>query len=335
MWKEVYRVLKPGAHLLAFGGSRTYHRLACAIEDAGFQIRDQIMWLYGSGFPKSLDVSKGIDKAAGNYEPGEVLPTSRQVDGPGGYHMKEKRGANPQSDLARQWNGWGTALKPAHEPIVVARKPLEGTVVNNVLKHGCGGINVAGCRIEGPEPHHNYGRTSGENSFCGEGPVSVTPQDGRWPANVIHDGSEEVMAGFPETQSGSLLKHHQKTGGKPPIGTFEIRNRTGEKEFLGSSGSAARFFYCAKASPEERGRINKHPTVKPLSLMAYLVRLVTPPGGVVLDCFMGSGSTLIAAAKEGFDAVGIDLEAENCEITKRRCRGHLGMLAEVKCGFGS
>jgi len=380
MWKEVYRVLKPGAHLLAFGGSRTYHRLACAIEDAGFQIRDQIMWLYGKGFPKSLDVSKAIDKAAGAER--EVV--EKRTDGRYAYGFSDEAKKacgvdNPQqgfvgemgiitapaTDLAQQWQGWGTALKPAHEPIVVARKPLEGTVIQNILKHGTGAINVAGCRIEGEVNSNPLVRNAqgfqSDGLIQGETRAGVM-STGRWPANVIHDGSEEVLASFPDSkgQQGDVRGTEQShTGGEGTACYGEYGRVPAGKR--GDNGSAARFFYCAKASQEERNRgletrkasqrdesrkegnpggdnprnrgvkpvKNNHPTVKPLALMCYLVRLVMPPGGLGLDMFCGSGSTLIAFALEGFNAVGIDLETENCELARRRCRGHLGMLAEV------
>ena len=397
MWKEVYRVLKPGAHLLAFGGSRTYHRLACAIEDAGFIIRDQIMWLYGSGFPKSLDVSKGIDKVAGVKR--EVM--GRRTDGRYAYGFSDEAKKacgveNPQqgfvgemgiitapaTPLARQWDGWGTALKPAHEPIVVARKPLEGTVVANVLKWGCGAINVAGCRIE-VDPEVDDPRLGGKGTWSSEkmaknvyeggyvGERVGSDPAGRWPANVIHDGSDEVVACFPDSkgQQGDVRGTEQShTGGEGTVCYGEYGRVPAGKR--GDNGSAARFFYCAKASQEERNRgcegiqkkpvpyseyrpnvettksyvseypdgsprpmnkqKNNHPTVKPLALMAYLVRLVTPPGGLVLDPFMGSGSTLIAAAKEGFDGVGIDKEAAYVEMSRKRIAGELGMLVEIE-----
>jgi len=356
MWKEVFRVLKPGAHLLAFGGARTYHRLACAIEDAGFIIRDQIVWLYGSGFPKNLDVSKAIDKAAGAER--EVVG---KKSGRAGDPKQDIRGGKfvhgpvdridcsaltvPATALARQWDGWGTALKPAHEPIVVARKHLEGTVVKNVLKWGTGAINVAGClipikpgdigdRIDRPK---SKGRES--INWCNDDrsfdlPRNYQEPDGRWPANVIHDGSDEVMTEFAKTGELQSGAYPIKPGQNKNVYSFRGQVEPGIRRPT-NSGSAARFFYCAKASQEERNRglegttRNNHPTVKPLALMAYLVRLVTPPGGIVVDPFMGSGSTLIAAAKEGFDSVGIDLELENCEIAERRCRGQLGFLVEI------
>lgn len=288
VWQECLRVLKPGGHLLAFAGTRTQHRMAARIEDAGFEIRDMIAWVYGSGFPKSLDVSKAIDKAAGAER---EITGSRMGDvgiQGGNFSNKTLRGVIELRDLpatskAKQWQGWGTALKPALEPITVARKPLDGTVAANVLAHGTGAINVDGCRVgttkdvpasESTRSGYMKGWNGGHSA--GDG---FNPNVGRWPANLIHDGSEEPCA---------LL------------------------------GDAARFFYCAKTSKRDRGDGNNHPTVKPTDLMRYLCRLVTPPGGVVLDPFMGSGSTGKAAVAEGFRFIGIEREAEYLEIARRR-----------------
>lgn len=288
-WGQVMRVLKPGAHLLAFGGTRTFHRLACAIEDAGFEIRDCIMWVYGSGFPKSLDVSKAIDKSGGQ---------------PWGNFAS-------LLDAARQWNGWGTAMKPSWEPIIVARKPLIGTVAQNVLQHGTGGINIDACRI-GTADDLNGGRYSDNkqgddgnsygSGFNRRSELDYTQPPGRWPANLIHDGSEEVVELFPRNNPSC----------KSPSAS------TPESKFRPSGVSAARFFYCAKASKSDRGPDNKHPTVKPTALMRYLCRVVTPPGGVILDPFMGSGSTGVAAYLELFSFVGIELHESHCEIAARR-----------------
>lgn len=282
MWAEALRVLKPGGHLLAFSGSRTYHRMVVAIEDAGFDIRDQIMWIYGSGFPKSHN-----------------LTGDRQ--------------------------GWGTALKPAHEPICVARKPLIGTVVANVLAHGTGALNIDGCRVDSDGESFGGGAmASGKNAVYGrfEGYVQVPHKEGhtlgRWPANLIHDGSPEVVAAFPDTTSGNLNGNEYAGRGKKQNVAF---GDYGGYEFIaraGDSGSAARFFYVAKASKEDREEGNTHPTVKPTDLMRYLVRMVTPPAGVVLDPFMGSGSTGKACVLEGFRFVGIDLHADHVGIAKRR-----------------
>lgn len=303
-WIEVLRVLKPGGHVVSFGGTRTYHRLVCALEDAGFEIRDQLAWVYGSGFPKSHDVSKGIDKHLGAEREQICVTNVRNPKATGGgrdgmegatrpwieaalergYH--EKDGDIPATDAARQWQGYGTALKPSWEPICLARKPLsEGTVAANVLAHGTGAINIDGCRIDaGARPHIErrndkaldgdvYG--SGINGSRSLGMFS----EGRWPANLIHDGSDEVLAGFPETTSGTrngVRKDHDE------FGTFIDRGRDSGYFKQGDSGSAARFFYTAKA--DQRTRLGtRHPTVKPLNLMQWLVRLVTPKGGVVLD----------------------------------------------------
>ena len=331
-WIEVMRVLKPGGHLLAFSGTRTYHRMACAIEDAGFEIRDQIMWLYGSGFPKSHDVSKGIDRAAGAER--EVIGQRVYADGTAGSWRKtssnkyaqdtwtqdnsdrQKVETAPATDEALQWQGWGTALKPANEPIVLARKPLsEKTVAANVLKWGTGAINVGGCRIHSKDaPGGTYTvkrrkpgamqNKTGGNYRPDEGPeFHGETQPGRWPANVIHDGSEEVLAEFPKTTSGNRAQGQYGGMGFHGSGEWDM------PEIEGDSGSAARFFYCAKASKKDRAN-SKHPTVKPIKLMQYLVRLITPPGGTVLDPFAGTGTTGEAAWRENCKAVLIEREAE-------------------------
>ena len=314
VWSECLRVLKPGGHLLAFAGTRTQHRMACRIEDAGFEIRDMIAWVYGSGFPKSLDVSKAIDMAAGAEREKIRTPMgptgNKYAKGLGdtrpwmeraaqlGYH--EHASDDPATPAAKKWHGWGTALKPALEPITVARKPLVGTVAQNVLEHGTGAINVDACRIVNDEYDPAKMQRQQSNRKTWEGGEAagfsadhVQPTynpSGRWPANLIHDGSEEPTA---------LL------------------------------GSAARFFYCAKASANDRGEGNHHPTVKPTDLMRYLCRLVTPPGGIVLDPFMGSGSTGRGAVLEGFRFVGIEREAEYVEIAKARIRA---VVKPKECG---
>lgn len=325
-WQECLRVLKPGGHVLAFSGSRTYHRLAVAIEDAGFEIRDQIMWMYGSGFPKSHDVSKGIRKGKG--KPGE--------DSSGNPIWCETCGEAPAEHnpagiallcrdcAADEWEGWGTALKPAHEPVVMARKPLIGPVVANVLAHGTGAINVDGCRV-GDEilPAMTAGQAKLGTFDRG---VMVTPERvGRWPANIIHDGSEEVLSGFPNDN--------------------------------------ARFFYCAKASKKDRdeglghmpssawptmgngiggqpyqskaNNKNTHPTVKPTDLMAYLCRLITPLGGTILDPFMGSGSTGKAALREGFRFIGCEREDEYMPIAAARITAANDNTPPAKAGGGT
>jgi site-specific DNA-methyltransferase (adenine-specific) len=340
IWKECLRVLKPGGHLLAFAGTRTQHRMAIAIEDAGFEIRDMIAWVYGSGFPKSLDVSKAIDKAAGAEggrgpmkRGGERLARLEDGKRDGEGRWGNETGRDPFTYLpatpaAQQWEGWGTALKPALEPITMARKPLTGTVAANVIQHGTGALNVDGCRVEGvppsvPQPSFNsptgriYGMKAGEGRN-GE----MSQATGRWPANLIHDGSDEVVGLFPEAkgQQGALtgLEPSKKTSNT--FGNYTGRTKSAPR---GDSGSAARFFYSPKVSKKERGEGNNHPTVKPIALMAYLCCLVTPPGGTVLDPFMGSGSTGIAALQEGFSFLGIEQELEYIEIAKSRIEASL------------
>ena len=391
LWaRAAYRVLKPGGHLLAFGGSRTYHRMACAVEDAGFEIRDQIMWLYGSGFPKSLDVSKAIDQAAGarrdpvthevvveadlfrDEQRGEVVATKPWENSahhfvPGQDHTQRVTLdiTAPATDAARQWAGWGTALKPAHEPIVVARKPLIGSVASNVLKHGTGALNVDGCRVEtmGGENFHrpvnHTGLHEGWDRPWRHDPDALAHERikrdtaeqkaaslGRWPANVILDEDAGAMLDEQSGISRSAGGRVGNAGGGAVENVPTAAHHKGDPGF-GDTGGASRFFYCPKAGRKEReaglreaglrepgGTVgddggaqhnknvrmaaNHHPTVKPVALMRYLVRLVTPPGGTVLDPFLGSGTTLMAAAFEGFNAIGIEREAEYVEIAKAR-----------------
>jgi DNA modification methylase/transcriptional regulator with XRE-family HTH domain len=455
VWAECLRVLKPGGHLLAFAGTRTQHRMAVRIEDAGFEIRDMIAWVYGSGFPKSLDVSKAIDKANGKHERdlqpfGDYVKSCRMAKGWPLKKLDEAMGTNtaaswwegrksgiqppgieqykklktilgmddrfdelidwleaerevvgqdtkarstsgasalptvggetvyqswnitaPATEAAKQWEGWGTALKPALEPITVARKPLVGTVAANVLAHGTGGLNIDGCRVEteiGGRPLREVAALRDDvqysgNSLAGRVDGSLASSKavgstelGRWPANLIHDGSDEVVGLFPQT--GPAKAAHRGTG-KGKSNAYGVYG--GESTVRGhddNGGSAARFFYCAKASKRDRDeglegfeakatafgnqaqaelkrgnldhddgksgmnkvklRQNIHPTVKPTDLMRYLCRLVTPPNGVVLDPFMGSGSTGKAAMLEGFQFIGIEREAEYIEIAKAR-----------------
>lgn len=338
-WAEVWRVMKPGAYLLAFGGTRTYHRMACAIEDAGFEIRDMLGWLYGTGFPKSHDVSKDIDKRAGVEREvisvGERSATRPHVsDQSGGKAYRFAGDASitaPATDAARQWSGWGTALKPAQEPIVMARKPLIGTVAENVLAYGTGAINIDACRVSWPNgiapeigtpgwggPNKKLSVVPGQDAETveREGPSTL----GRFPANIAHDGSPEVLAAFAsygESKSG-IQKHPFGKGG---IWSPSDGRPCGPQ--YGDSGTAARFFYCAKASKADRneglgGAKNPHPTVKPEALMRYLCRLVTPPGGLVLDPFAGSGSTGKAAILEGFRFTGIEKEDEYVPVARAR-----------------
>ena len=461
-WVEALRVAKPGAHLLAFGGTRTFHRLACAIEDAGWEIRDTVMWVYGSGFPKSLNVATAIAKlsepkaepkadevefcqwlrdnstfeavaqalgrrfwdcevqivnAATKERPvmarRALVPTAAKWQGFKSQHqgtipprIEELAKPEPQradtpgdewtpgkgSGTAGEgdWQGWGTALKPAWEPIIVARKPLIGTVAENVLKHGTGAINVDGCRVEGSAGSGVWGSS---NEGCQDGrsfnasptgkeyrsrPLRISHKDdskncygnghsgshaagtttvGRWPANLIHDGSDEVLGLFPANVKGGTWNRtagarHFNNDGEP------TGYQTSGSD--SSSGSAARFFYCAKASKADRddgcegldekstcymatangtgkpsvtiddqgkerdrftaSKRNHHPTVKPTALMRYLCRLVTPPGGTVLDPFMGSGSTGKGAILEGFQFIGIDREPDYCAISEARLK---------------
>ena len=461
LWSQALRVLKPGGHLLAFGGSRTYHRLASAVEDAGFEIRDQIMYLYGSGFPKSLNVGKAIDKSdAGlarrkrdlrfttwmrgsglsqkdcakairhlakndetanamaqhyysdkqqpaiptldifdllrpylpevpaeiekmvrertieseNFKNREVVGSRRQRGTPNGvapFNTASSPVENitaPATEAAKQWQGWGTALKPAHEPIVVARKPLIGTIANNVLTYGTGALNIDGSRVGTTDNFDGLkGRPITKLATRREGETNEEYKDrvlespgqqealaklkdlGRWPANVIHDGSEEVLEGFPITgPSKTTLKN---PNGK--VLTNAFGGFAGQPGFIDghndNGGSASRFFYCAKASKSERnagleglpernnaereGRTsglnsaghqkptisqNFHPTVKPIALMRYLVKLVTPPNGTVLDPFLGSGTTAVAAILEGFNWMGCEMTEDYWPIIEAR-----------------
>ena len=328
-WELFMKVLKPGGHLLAFSGSRTYHRMAIAIEDAGFDIRDQIMWLYGSGFPKSLNLGKSVDKKLGNerIKTGQTKTHSNK-----GMPQAEKRtaigagafGQEVEEEITvgtSEWEGWGTALKPAHEPIVLARKALsENSIVANVLKHRTGGIHIDACRVEGEKqtrdsnPIMNGGKyAQNENADREE----ITPDTkGRFPSNVMHDGSEEVLKVFPST-SKSAGGGGVKITGKNVYGKYNGREYDKTIGY-GDEGSVARYFYCPKTSKSEKGNDNTHPTVKPIKLMRYLCRLITPKGGTVLDPFMGSGSTGIAAKDEGFEFIGIEREKEYFEIAERR-----------------
>lgn len=379
IWKEALRVLKPGGHLLSFAGTRTQHRMAVNIEDAGFEIRDMIAWVYGSGFPKSHNISKGIDKMKGEKpipvmvkeitdadlfnERSEKQVIGKKTAGMGSgktfaftdENNKEINITAPATPEAKQWEGWGTALKPALEPITVARKPLsEKTVAANVLKWGTGGINIDGCRIEGKAKKWSSPKGGIWNPSEDNGAKLEDNTQGRFPANFIHDGSQMVLDLFPETKSGYNLKHYgNKRDGKAESVMKDFEMRDGG---FGDSGSAARFFYVAKASKRDRnegldgleekrsaasefrpnhlekslkgeggnpyGRWNpiknNHPTVKPTKLMQYLVRLVTPPGGICLDLFMGSGSTGKACKLEGFDFIGIELDPGYFKIAEQR-----------------
>ena len=413
-WAEAcYRVLKPGGHIAAFGGTRTWHRLAVAIEDAGFEMRDSLAWLYGSGFPKSHDVGKAIDKAAPradmfaefaahygarrkaaglnhrqvceagrfygehnkggasvNWEKGYGVPTPAQWDTLAPLlglssewlplierveaereviaerKVADRRGDGtvvglghtgsaditaPATPEAAQWDGWGTALKPAFEPIVLARKPLaEKTVARNVLAHGTGAINVDACRIGHGEPQKTTTRTAprysgavlngGQRGGAPDSAAGPSPS-GRWPANVLLD---QHAAAWVDEQSGEASYNPAKTFGRSSGGSVYGNGAgipSGADVFgYGDRGGASRFFYTAKAPKSERPNVDgvQHPTVKPLAIMRWLIRLVTPPGGVVLDPFAGSGTTIEAALIEGFDPVGIEMEADYMPLIQHR-----------------
>ena len=394
IWEECMRVLKPGGHLLSFAGSRTYHRMAVRIEDAGFEIRDQIMWVYGSGFPKSMDISKQIDKAAGKLEERKVIGQREDIlkkqakdlregkrkiketfngDSSGnGFVSVSADITEPVTNEAKQWQGWGTSLKPAHEPIVMARKPLsENTVADNVLEWGTGGINIDASRISTDETITNHSR-SAESSVSkgkyGDSSEQETHQTegqllGRFPANIIFD---EEAGKILDEQSGTTKSSGGRSGDKEGVAIGGIYGDykgiiTDKNPGFGDSGGASRFFYCPKTSKSDRNegcenieaksvgtlnansadlanyggsslgaaslkgehknpepKNNFHPTVKPTDLMLYLIRLVTPKGGVTLDPFMGSGSTGKAAIRGGFDFVGIEREKEYFEIADAR-----------------
>jgi len=317
VWKAALRVLKPGGYILAFSSARTYHRMAVAIEDAGFEIRDQIMWVYGSGFPKSMNIALAM----------------------------EKKGLD-----SSQWEGWGTALKPAHEPIVMARKLFEGTVVDNVLTWGVGGINIDASRVPGePVPINKLEEWSGFGQKIEPDYKQEMNTSGRFPANFIHDGSDEVVELFPRAKGGA----YPSVRGKSDIGAFAQggthKDKPNQARVMGDDGSAARFFYCAKANSKDRNeglenyqngqrdlfsgdndstrdnsvndedkRKNTHPTVKPTELMRYLIKMVTPSGGTVLDPFAGSGSTGKAAMLDGYKFIGIEMNEEYVAIAKAR-----------------
>jgi len=448
IWKEVFRVLKPGGHLLAFFGSRTYDLGTLAIRLAGFEIRDQIMWVYGSGFPKSLDVSKAIDKqdasnskrekqliftkfirdnelsaafinemtqtnmgshyttsasqpSIATREHFEKLRPFLKLEVPAeiekmvderteeSVNMKNRdvigRSSNgiaggtgeftagnagtvgykgefnitaPATDEAKQWSGWGTALKPAHEPICVARKPLSGTVAENVLTHSTGALNIDGCRVNPGElvPGGGNGKANHGGNFTGEyrgeRPKVEAHTSGRWPANLIHDGSDEVLAAFPDAKGQQGQSNDSQRSKNNVYGAPSDNGKTYTPR-IDTDTSAARFFYCAKASKVDRddgvslaatsaaemvdrdadsagmnspragagrtsGARNDHPTVKPTALMQWLVRLVTPPGGTVLDPFTGSGSTGKACMLEGFEFIGFEMDPHYCEIAEQR-----------------
>jgi len=354
IWRECLRVLKHGGYLLSFAGTRTQHRMAVNIEDAGFEIRDMIAWVYGSGFPKSLNIGKAVDKLQGN---------EREPDKYTGANFKNNvygKGNSP-------YEGWGTALKPALEPITVARKPLEKglTVAENVLKWGTGGINIDGCRVEGKKEwgsgHINFAQKHAERNELAEQESfnrKERENEGRFPANLIHDGSDEVVGLFPNTKSGNLNSGHKRGDGTG--NSFMGGGGTVVGNYGGDSGSASRFFYCAKASKSERNmgceeledkvlyeadnnhgnlghflvkkaggdigdkivRKNNHPTVKPIALMEYLVKLVSRESALVLDSFAGSGSTGLACQNLSRNYILIEREKEYCDIAEHRLKAN-------------
>ncbi len=374
-WRKCFNALKDGGYLLAFGGTRTFHRIACAIEDAGFEIRDTIMYIYGSGFPKSLNIGLAVDKSMGAEREVVNYTTDRRKDGStyGLRHSGKIKSNEAITEQAKQWKGWGTALKPAYEPIIVARKPIKTSVAENVLKNGVGGINIDECRVGTEDISvHNApkGTFAGGEYDRGSDTESYREHTGRFPANIIHDGSNEVVSGFPETSSGLMTPEHTRhTDGSPNgiYGKFDVNHPLAET--YGDSGNASRFFYTAKASKKDRdegldafdeievrgggGRVeqgyddndeeqqrlkesaskfgavksikkNTHPTVKPIELMQYLVRLVAPKGATILDCFMGSNSTGKAVMFENrernanYKFIGIELTDEYLPICEAR-----------------
>jgi len=330
-WAECLRVLKPGGYLLAFAGTRTQHRMATAIEDAGFEIRDMIAWCYGSGFPKSHNVANSIDKSQGQPDRGRAIPVA-STHLPVGKYATEALVSNKvdkytaRTEDGAKWDGWGTALKPALEPITMARKPLIGTVAANVLAHGTGGINIDGCRIEGVlegDPNR-FAKTNG-GSFNAFSVAPVVRNAGRWPANLMLD---EEAAAIMDEQSGCVKGGVWNTtkGARVFNNDGAATDYSTTKKDTEVSG-ASRFFYTSKPGKKERnaglpaaqtGNANHHPTVKPIDVMRYLCRLVTPPGGVVLDPFLGSGTTGCAAVMEGFGFIGIEREAEYVKIAQAR-----------------
>lgn len=348
-WRKCLRVLKPGGYLLSFGGTRTYHRMTCAIEDAGFEVRDCMFWLYGQGYPKSMNISKGIEakerygKANTRVKrlveqscEGEAYTQKQPNNGVMG-EVKDftRKKYAPTSELAQQWDGWGTCLKPSAEPIVIARKPFKGSLIDNIMEYGVGGLNIDACRVPTGDIVTTHKKTSQAalskgvyGDYGGMETHQAKGQElGRFPANVLHDGSEEATAGMPIT---APTKPH-KGDGK----TLDTRGQGWGFKRMPSllednGGSASRYYYCAKASRKDRDEglegHNIHTTVKPTELMQYLVRLVAPEGATILDPFMGSGSTGKAAAYENkernmnYKFIGVEKEADYHEIAQKRIR---------------
>ena len=322
IWAECLRVLKPGGHLLSFAGTRTQHRMAVNIEDAGFEIRDMVSFLY--------DTNETAQTLIESLSPEQLKLLDATFGRDGMLAWTYGSGFPKSHNLKDDWEGWGTALKPALEPITVARKPFKSTVAANVLEYGTGAINIDGCRVpfageqderesKQKNKHGDFGSGPMSNKVFGEYKKDRDNYDptGRWPANLIHNGHDEVVALFPE--SSVTGKRSAKSQSAEVNGTNWLTGNHESTEYT-DQGSASRFFYCAKASKKDRGEGNNHPTVKPTDLMAYLCRLVTPPGGVVLDPFMGSGSTGKAAIREGFQFVGIEMDPEYLAIAEARIK---------------
>jgi len=326
VFEQCMRVLKPGGHLLCFGGTRTYHRMAVAVEDAGFEIRDQIMWVYGSGFPKSQNIGAAVDKIQGNErEVVETKDVGHDITNNAYRDGKTERKIKDVTQGHSEWEGYGTALKPAHEPIVLARKPIEKglSIAQNCLKWGVGAINVDGCRVGTKEDTRrekggwqDSGYVGGKYDRQKYNAFEARSKQGRFPANLCHDGSAEVVGLFPVTNPSRARKKPSDTISEPTInmgGGYKSVNN----EYT-DTGSAARFFYSPKAKKKERLTFNNHPTVKPVSLMQYLVRLITPAGGTCLDPFAGSGTTGLACMKEGRSYILIDADSGSIDIARRR-----------------
>ena len=334
LWREVYRVLKPGGHAVIFAGSRTVDLMGVAVRLAGFEVRDMLHWLYGSGFPKSHDVSKALDKRAGAEREviGAGVSGSTRLIYSGGMGAFDITA--PASPLAQQWSGWGTALKPAHEPILLCRKPLAGSVAENVEQWGVGGLNIDGCRLQwGEEEPYHYPNGLGKESNVDpssirlgrlEGQQITGAENGRWPANILLDPSAgaalDLQAGFEASRF------------------FYEGKASREEREAGLVGLEARAVGDGRETPidnpYQRGetrRQNVHPTVKPLAVMRWLCKLITPPGGVILDPFCGSGTTGCAAAQLGFEFLGIEREPEYAEIARARI-AHWGCLPPEELG---
>lgn len=339
-WGKIRESCKPGAMLLSFGGTRTFHRIAVAIEDAGWEVRDTIMWVYGQGFPKSHNISKSIDKVAGAEREivGHIVRGDVELAKTSGFTMATADANKNNKSIfgygvenitipftreAKLWNGYGTALKPAYEPILVCMNALDGTFADNAIKHGVAGINIDECRVDGAggkkweTPRGGIWKTDADKKS-----MLIDNPKGRFPANLIHDGSDEVVGLFPQAGSGNNQEPYSYAGREYDNKDTSMFN--GDKPQAPSNyndtGSAARFFYCAKANRRERGEDNNHPTIKPLELMKYLCKLVKyPEYNIILDPFMGSGTTLVACKTLGIHVIGIDSDESSCEIAAKRC----------------